>query len=191
VNPHLKARLKARLEARLKSQAGVTLVELVVATGLISVVMAVFMPLLASATRATHPMEVQSQAIDSLRTSLGTIGRELRSAVCVSQPAPISSATASTGSGNVLTFSTDANGAQYTVTYTVTGGQLLRQKQGQSSVTLVASGLVSPDDAFTYIATPRRTVRVRLHFQPDPKRPSKELSTVMAGRNAWHNCPSS
>ena len=169
------------MRARWKAQAGVTLVEMVVATTLVAIVGAVFMPLLVTATRTAHPMEVQSEALDSLRNSLATIGRELRSAVCVSQPA------ANTGSGNVLTFSTDSNGPQYTVTYTVAAGQLLRQKDGESQV-LVASGLISPDAAFTYIATPRRTVRVRLHFQPDPTRPAKELSTVMAGRNAWHNC---
>ena len=170
------------MRARWNAEAGVTLVEMIVATTLVAIVGAVFMPLLVTATRTAHPMEVQSEAIDSLRNSLGAIGRELRSAVCVAAPAP------NVGSGNVRTFSTDANGPQYTVTYTVAGGQLLRQKVGESKITLVASGLISPDDAFTYIATPRRTVKVRLHFQPDPKRPAKELSTVMAGRNAWHNC---
>jgi hypothetical protein len=31
-------------------------------------------------------------------------------------------------------------------------------------------------------------VKVAFHFQPDPKRPVLDLSTVVAGRNAWHAC---
>jgi hypothetical protein len=74
------------------------------------------------------------------------------------------------------------------VTYTAVDGQLLRQVTGEDSVTLLQTGLVNPADAFTHIATPRRTVKVVFHFQPDPTRPVLDLSTVMAGRNAWHAC---
>ena len=95
---------------------------------------------------------------------------------------------ANAGAGNVLTFTTEANNSTYEVTYTATHGQLLRQVTGQSSVTLLETGLVNPGDAFTHIATPRRTVKVVFHFQPDPKEPVLDLSTVIAGRNAWHTC---
>jgi hypothetical protein len=88
----------------------------------------------------------------------------------------------------VLTFTTEANGSPYTVTYTVTNGQLLRQVAGASRVTLVGSGLVAPQNAFTYIATPRRSVSVNLYYQPDPTQSARELSTVMAGRNSWEPC---
>ena len=88
----------------------------------------------------------------------------------------------------MLTFTTEANNSTYEVTYTATNGQLLRQVTGQSSVTLLETGLVNPGDAFTHIATPRRTVKVVFHFQPDPKEPVLDLSTVIAGRNAWHTC---
>jgi hypothetical protein len=90
--------------------------------------------------------------------------------------------------GNTLQFTTDANNTTYEVTYTANAGQLLRQVTGESTVTLVESGLVNPGDAFTHIATPRRTVKVVFHFQPDPKEPILDLSTVIAGRNAWHAC---
>lgn len=149
---------------------------------LLSTVSAVFLPLLGSATRTVAPMQNKSQAIDSLRNALASIGRELRSAQCVAEPAANAAAT------NVLRFTSEANNVVYEVTYTAGGGQLLRQVTGESRVTLLETGLVNPGDAFTHIATPRRTVRAVFHFQPDPDRPGVDLSTVMAGRNAWHAC---
>ena len=168
--------------ARLRSQGGFTILEVVIAMTLLSIVSAVYLPLLNRATRTVRPLEAQSEAIDRLRNSLATIGRELRSALCVAQP------TANAGSGNVLSFTTEANNEQYSVTYTVTGGTLLRKRDDQDQVILVASGLVGQDNAFTYISTPRRTVKVDFTFQPDPTQSGRSLSTVMAGRNAWHNC---
>jgi type II secretory pathway component PulJ len=164
------------------ADAGITLVEVVVAVSLLSIVSAVFLPLLASATRTVAPMQTKSQSIDSLRNALASIGRELRSARCVAEPA------ANTAAGNVLRFTTEANNVTHEVTYTAGGGQLLRQVTGESRVTLLETGLVNPGDAFTHIATPRRTVKAVFHLQPDPARPVVDLSTVMAGRNAWHAC---
>ncbi|HEV7688716.1 MAG TPA: hypothetical protein VGQ80_19220, partial [Acidimicrobiia bacterium] len=74
-----------RCAARVES--GLTLVEVVVAVSLLSTVSAVFLPLLATASRSVHPMQVQSQSIDSLRNALASIGREMRSAACVTEPA--------------------------------------------------------------------------------------------------------
>jgi prepilin-type N-terminal cleavage/methylation domain-containing protein len=165
-----------------QAESGLTLVEVVVAVALLSIVSAVFLPLMATATRSVHPMQVQSQSIDSLRNALASIGREMRSAACVTEPV------ANAGTSNRLRFTTDANNSTYEVTYTASAGQLLRQVTGEDTVTLVETGLVNPADAFTHIATPRRTVKVLFHFQPDPKEPILDLSTVVAGRNAWHAC---
>jgi prepilin-type N-terminal cleavage/methylation domain-containing protein len=165
-----------------RSESGLTLVEVVVAVALLSIVSAVFLPLMATATRSVHPMQVQSQSIDSLRNALASIGREMRSAACVTEPV------ANAGTSNRLQFTTEANNSTYEVTYTASAGQLLRQVTGEDTVTLVETGLVNPSDAFTHIATPRRTVKVLFHFQPDPKEPILDLSTVVAGRNAWHAC---
>ena len=173
---------------RLRDQAGITITEMIVATMLVGVVGAVFLPLLATATRNVRPLEAQSQAIDDLRNSLATIGRELRSAVCVYEPS------ANGPSSNVLHFKTVINNEEeYEVTYTVTGGQLIRNRPDQGRVTLVASGLVGEDAAFSYISNPRQTVKVQFSFQPDPTEPPRELSTVMVGRNAyqktaWQEC---
>ena len=165
-----------------RGESGLSLVEVVVTVALLSTVSGVFLPLMATATRSVKPMQVQSQTIDSLRNALAAIGREMRSAACVTEPA------ANAGAGNTLRFTTDANNSTYEVTYAATAGQLLRQVTGESTVTLVETGLVNPGDAFTHIATPRRTVKVLFHFQPDPKEPVLDLSTVIAGRNAWHAC---
>lgn len=165
-----------------EAEAGVTLIELMFTIALLSFVAAAFLPIMATSARSVRPMQVQSQSIDSLRNALASIGREMRSAACVTEPA------ANAGASNRLRFTTDANNTTYEVTYTATNGQLLRQVTGESSVTLLQTGLVNPSDAFTHIATPRRTVKVVFHFQPDPKEPALDLSTVMAGRNAWHAC---
>ena len=170
------------MRARARDEGGITVVELVVSSSLLLIVAAVFLPIMASSSRSIRPMQVQSQSIDSLRNALAAIGREMRSAACVTEPA------ANAGAGNRLRFTTDANNTTYEVTYIAVDGQLLRQVTGESSVTLLQTGLVNPADAFTHIATPRRTVKVSFHFQPDPKRPVLDLSTVMAGRNAWHAC---
>jgi len=170
------------MRARARGEEGITVVELVVSTSLLLIVAAVFLPIMATSSRSVRPMQVQSQSIDSLRNALAAIGREMRSAACVTEPAP------NAGAGNRLRFTTDANNSVYEVTYIADDGQLLRQVTGESSVTLLETGLVNPSDAFTHIATPRRTVGVVFHFQPDPTRPVLDLSTVMAGRNAWHAC---
>jgi prepilin-type N-terminal cleavage/methylation domain-containing protein len=165
-----------------RDEAGFSLVEVVVTVALLSIVSAVFLPLMATATRSVRPMQVQSQSIDSLRNALASIGRELRSADCVTAPA------ANAGPSSTLTFTTEANDTTNEVTYSATQGQLLRQVTGQNRVTLLDTGLVNPGDAFTFIATPRTTVKAVFHFQPDPTEPALDLSTVIAGRNAWHTC---
>ena len=172
---------------RFRVESGITVMELVFTVGLLSVISAAFLPIMATSSRSVRPMQVQSQSIDSLRNALASIGREMRSAACVTEPTPADDAAQAVPS-NRLRFTTDANNTTYEVTYTATNGQLLRQVTGESTVTLLETGLVNPGDAFTHIKTPRRTVKVTFHFQPDPTRPVLDLSTVMAGRNAWHNC---
>lgn len=166
---------------RARGDAGITVVEMIVSVALVSIVSAVFLPIMATSSRSVHPMRVRSQTIDSLRNSLASIGREMRSAACVLEPG------ANDPPGNRLKFVTEANNSEYEVTYIAENGQLIRQVTGENSV-LVESGLVEPGDAFTHIATPRRTVKVLFHFQPDPDEPALDLSTVITGRNAWDGC---
>lgn len=172
---------------RARGDAGITVVEMILSVAMVSIVSAVFLPLMATSSRSVHPMRVRSQTIDSLRNSLSSIGRELRSAACVIEPLAGPSAAEATPS-NELKFVTEANNTEYTVTYTAENGQLLRQVEGEDIVQLVETGLVNPGDAFTHIETPRRTVKVLFHFQPDPDEPALDLSTVITGRNAWDGC---
>jgi type II secretory pathway pseudopilin PulG len=173
--------------ARRRAETGMTIVEMVVAVALLSAVGAVFLPIMATATRSVRPMQVQSQSIDSLRNALAAIGREMRSAACVILPEAYRDPATAVPS-NQLKFTTDANNTTYEVTYTAVDGQLLRQVTGEDHVTLLETGLVNAADTFTHIETPRRTVKVAFHFQPDPTRPVLDLSTVIAGRNAWDGC---
>ena len=178
MRPHPRLR---RFRRRRAGEAGFSVVELVVTIALLSTVSAVFLPIMNTSMKSVKPMEVRSASIDSLRNALAAIGREMRSAACVMIPD-------ANATSNQLQFTTDANNETYTVTYTAVNGQLLRQVLGEDSVTLLDTGLVNPSDAFTHISTPRRTVKVLFHWQPDPTEPAIDLSTVVAGRNAWSHC---
>lgn len=169
-----------------RGESGITVIEVIVSVMLVSIVSAVFLPIMATSSRSIHPMRVRSQTIDSLRNSMASIGREMRSAACVIEPAAGPTEAAATPS-NRLKFVTEANNTEYEVTYIAEDGQLIRQVTGENSV-LVETGLINWGDAFTHIETPRRTVKVLFHFQPDPDEPALDLSTVITGRNAWDGC---
>lgn len=164
-----------------------TLVEVLVAMTLMVAIIPVFGPLLVSATRSARALALQSQTLDELRLAVATIGRELRSAECISSPVPNGPA------GSVLRFRTDAfltatGHAGYEVTYTATTGELLRQVTGSPGPTIAATGLVDPSDAFRQVFTPRRSVRLVLRVQSAPDTPVRDVATTIAGRNAWRDC---
>ena len=158
-----------------------SLVEVLVAMTLMVAIVPIFVPLLISATRSARSLGFQSQTLDELRAAVGTIGRELRSAECIYQPA------ANGPAGSTLRFLTQANTTTYEVTYTATAGELRRQVTGQGS-TLAARGLVDPSGAFQQIFTPRRSVKLVFRMQADPKQPVRDVATTIAGRNAWRDC---
>ena len=68
---------------RVRREHGFTLVETMVAVLLISVVIAVFGPVLSSSFEAGEMLSNESRAIDEIRTAVGRIDRELRSACSV------------------------------------------------------------------------------------------------------------
>lgn len=164
-----------------------SLVEVLVAMSLMVAIVPVFVPLLLSSTRSARSLGFQSQALDQLRLAVASVGRELRSAECIYVPAPNGSA------GQTLRFSTSAfltsaDTSSYEVTYTAADGELRRQRSGQEA-TIAATGLVAPyDDAFRQVFTPRRSVKLVFRVQTDPEQPVRDVSTTIAGRNAWRDC---
>ena len=177
---------RRRLNRR-AGEAGMTLVEVLVAMTLMVAIVPVFGPLLVSATKSARALGLQSQTLDELRLAVATIGRELRSAQCISLPVPNGPA------GSVLRFKTDAfltaaGHDSYEVTYTAVTGELRRQVTGSPGPTVAATGLVDPSDAFRQIFTPRRSVRLVLRVQSAPDSPVRDVATTIAGRNAWRDC---
>lgn len=165
----------------LARHAGVSLVEVLVAMTLMLAIVPVFGPLLVSSTRSARSLGLQSQALDQLRVAVASIGRELRSAECIYEPAPNGPA------GTTLRFLTNANNTTYEVTYTAFVDELRRQVTGQEA-TIAATGLVEPSGAFRQVVTPRRRVEIDLAVQVDPDQPVRDVITTIAGRNAWRDC---
>ena len=146
----------------------------------------IFVPLLVSSTRSARSLGLQSQTLDQLRLVVATIGRELRSAECIYEPV------ANGPAGSILRFRTAAfltaaDTTAYEVTYTAAVGELRRQVTGQAS-TIAASGLVDPSDAFQQVFTPRRSVKLVFRIQTDADQPVRDVTTTIAGRNAWRDC---
>jgi type II secretory pathway pseudopilin PulG len=160
-------------------EAGMTLVEVVVAASLTVAVVPIIGPVMISSLRAANKVETESQALDDLRLQLYTVSRELRGATCVAAPA------ANGASDHTLRFQTNTSGASYWVTYTVgTDGVLTRTRDGRDPQT-VATSLTERTATFKHVATPRRSIEIRFVVQPDDAKSRRELSTTIAGRNAW------
>ena len=157
-----------------------TLVEVVVAIGLVATVASVFFPLLLSASRAVGRLDAQSSAVERLRVAQASIGRELRSAVCVTEPAT------GVGRGPTLRFTTQANRRLYEVTYRIEGGELLRRVEGESERT-VTDGL-GAEAAFESRAQLRTMVTVDLAAGVTGASASRGLQTTFTARNAWRPC---
>ena len=168
-------------------EAGVSLVEALVAITLMVAIVPIFVPLLISSTRSARSLGFQSQTLDQLRLTVANIGRELRSAECIYLPV------ANGAAGDTLRFRTDAflsagGNAGYEVTYTAAPGELTRKVTGPQASTIAATGLVAPSDAFQQIVTPRRSVKLVFRIQADPDTPVRDVTTTIAGRNAWRDC---
>ena len=175
----------ARLPHR--RQAGMSLIELLVAISLMTAIVAVFGPVMTAAMNSGRRVEAQSGNLDELRVAMASIGRDLRSADCIYVP------TIPVGSDNAysdwLTFDTQSNNTFTYVEYHVTtGGQLTRELNGDGNVKTVATGLLNPGTTFRQWATPRRSVELQLEVRLDAGQGSRQLRSTIAGRNAWRAC---
>ena len=162
-------------------QRGMSLVEVMVSITLMVAIVPIFFPLLRAATRGAGALGAQAQTVDQLRTVVATIGRELRSARCIYEPAPNAAA------GSRLRFVTEADNTTYEVTYEITGSELLRQVTGEG-VRIAGEDLVGDPNAFRQVSTPRRSVEIAVRVQSGPDSPERAVGTLIAGRNAWRDC---
>ena len=69
----------ARLRQRLGTERGLTLVELVVAMAMLTIVMVVFLSTLTTIQKATVRQDVRSRTIDQVRLAMQSIDRQVRS----------------------------------------------------------------------------------------------------------------
>lgn len=171
------------LAVRCLAEAGISLLEVVVATSLFGVVVALFGPTMTSAFHAGRVIDNESRAIDEIEVAVARLDRELRSARCIAEPA-------AGGSGPRLSFTTMADRAgAYDVTYSVTGGRLLRTTASGTSE--VGEGLVVTSQEFTHVANPgqRGTVTITLRVRFEDSHGPRAITTTIAGRNAWASCP--
>ena len=166
-----------------RGEAGLSLVEVVIAVALISIVGMAIGSTLTSSMQATSSLERQSRGLDEARIAMQQIEREFRSAECVAEPA----ITVEGGSASAtrLRFTTRVGGGEYEVTYRVEGGVLYRAQGGVEHVT--AREVLADPVPFTVRDRARRTLDVSIAVQPQ----GKEIRVVegsIAGRNAWRDC---
>jgi type II secretory pathway pseudopilin PulG len=172
-----------------------TLIELMVAMSLLVIVGPIITSVMISTMSAGKATEDQSRVIDEMRQQMYAISRELRSANCIYIPDPN---VLPSVAGNTLRFSTDSQvGSSSTtsyVQYQVVSSQLVRTQYADSTFSdpptgtrYVGPGLVSPNTTFQLVSTPRKSVIVVLKLQFG-SRPVQQLTTTIAGRNAWSAC---
>lgn len=164
-------------------QGGFTLVEVVIAVSLLSIVGGVLGSTMVSSMQATSSLDRQSRGLDELRVAMQRIEREFRSAECVAEP--VIAVAGGSASGTTVRFKTRIGGGSYEVTYRIEAGVLYRTRDGAEEI--IASELLVVPAPFTLRDTARRTLDVLLTVQPQGKE-TRVLESSMAGRNAWRDC---
>jgi Tfp pilus assembly protein PilW len=169
---------------RCRGDDGISLVELMVAVGLMVLIVPLAFPMLTSTLTTASRLEVRSAAVDDLRIGLGNLSRELRGARCVLEP-ELASGTQH-AEGDVLRFVTATADGDVEITYDATSGDLVRTTPSDSTV--VAQGLSEGATVFEYTADPRQRVVVHLSLDLGDDREPASLDATTAPRTAWHAC---
>jgi prepilin-type N-terminal cleavage/methylation domain-containing protein len=177
-----------------RTEAGMTLIEVMIAMMIMVMVGPIITSVMVSTLRAGKSTEDQSRVVDELRQQMYAVSRELRSASCIGAPAVANTP------GNTLTFTTESQTGSVTTTQYLQY-QVVNQSDGTylirrvldvygavQSSRYVGPGLVSPNTTFELRSTPRKSIIVKLQLQLEATRPVQELSTTIAGRNAWLVC---
>ena len=174
-----------------RSEAGVSLVELMVAMTLMIAIVPIVGSVMISTLSTGSANEEQSRTIDEFRGQLYAITRELRSATCIQTPSVANVA------GNTLLFTTTSettsgtslpHDVKYEAIVDSSGGRLVRTDVATGGQRYVGPGLVQPNSTFTMRSTPRRSIEIVLRIQFSSKRSIQTLSTTITGRNAWATC---
>jgi type II secretory pathway pseudopilin PulG len=177
-----------------RDERGMTLVELIVSMSVLIIVAPMITSVMVSTLQAGQASEGQSRVVDELRQQMYAVSRELRSARCIKAP------TTFNAPGDTLTFTTEsqtgAAASAYDLRYQVVDiddeTYLVRTEYDSNGVEvgsrLVGPGLVSPNTTFELRSTPRKSVIVKLQLQLSAERSVQELTTTIAGRNAWITC---
>lgn len=160
-------------------ETGVTLIELLVSMAIMGIVITLAGPTLISAISSTNRLQRTADAVDDAQLVSARLDHELRSATCIREPAE-------NQSGNVLEFDTISGGSLSTVRYSVAGGTISRRQDPGPDVVL-ATRVGVTGAAFTQLATPLRTIELRVPLQ-SLNGGTFVLETTIAGRNAWRSC---
>ena len=166
--------LRARTRSDRDPEAGITIIETVVASALLLLVLATLLGALSSVTEASVYASDRSESLDQLRLMAANLGKDVRQASRVT-----------TATQTEITLDTLVAGAPRTVTWRVTSGRLTRTAGADTQVYVID---LSDEEVFSYNGetTPSLITRVRvaLATQPDPRRPAVVVETETEMRNA-------
>lgn len=150
---------------RARCDSGFSLVELLVAMGIFLVVVAALMSQLTSAQRSQHYAQDRATILDQCRASMARMTLDARQAASIDPN--------STPTHLVMTTYVDA--LLTTVTYDISGTNLMRTVQGRASETLQTN--LANTSIFTYepSASNAQTVAILLQVKP-PASPNTVIS---------------
>jgi prepilin-type N-terminal cleavage/methylation domain-containing protein len=194
---------------RLAGQAGMTLVELVVAMAMLSIVLLIFTSVLASVQRTVVVNQRYSEANDQARLALQQLDRELRSGNVITDPADAISGFTGAPAYQRLLIYTQANlptrGEAQCEIWKITSDHELQVRRWipgasdwETSWVTVAESVVNRStsvNAFTMNTDPlkgERTVDIHLQVNPDlDANPGRtiDIKASLTGRNTSYNYP--
>lgn len=154
-------------------EAGVSLIEVMIASALLLVALVTLLSALSSVTESSVRTADRSASLDQLRLMAANFGKDVR------QANRVSAATSST-----ITLETLVGGVPSSVRWTATDEQLTRTVGSASQVFVID---LTAAEIFSYQGetTPSKIRRVRMSLatQPDPRRPPVALETETEMRN--------
>jgi hypothetical protein len=171
-----------------------TLVEVVVSMSVMLAVTPIVTSVMTNTLEVGVATEDQSRTVDELRGQMYAISRELRSANCIRIP------TVAATPGDTLFFTTESQtgsvGTARHLHYQVTGGELIRKEYDGTDLSTanvlstrkVGPGLQSASTTFELVETPKESIIINLRIRFGSERTTQQLTTTVAGRNAWLAC---